>query len=397
MHLKTDTTSAQSHYAQVPTISHSRNAFSVSERHLTTAQFDYLYPIYVKNMYPGDTLSITQAVMARLQTQIQVLYDDLYFDLHAWFVPLRLLQTNWARFQFNAQPTGPTQDNTALTTPNVDLTTLGAGGFTSKSLYDYFGYPTKINLTANVQWVNNYWARAYNFIWNNDYRDENLQNAVVVDLDEGPDLASDYVLLKRGLRHDRFSSCLTATQKGASITLPIAGSAEVWGSRSTSVTGIKANESPIIAYQNGNYGAMGNNAVVAMSYTNAAGSAVGTSAGAIGQVPLLTKLFPLLLMLPLFRLSTPTFPRLLLQLLINSGSLSPFNTFSRPTLAVVHATSNPSSTVGASLFPTSASNVPNISGVRPSPSTDTSSLKLPVPRDLSLRPVLLNSLRPNLQ
>lgn len=59
MHLKTDTTSAQSHYAQVPTISHSRNAFSVSERHLTTAQFDYLYPIYVKNMYPGDTLSIT--------------------------------------------------------------------------------------------------------------------------------------------------------------------------------------------------------------------------------------------------------------------------------------------------------------------------------------------------
>lgn len=283
MHLKTDTTPAQSHYAQVPTISHSRNAFSVSERHLTTAQFDYLYPIYVKNMYPGDTLSITQAVMARLQTQIQVLYDDLYFDLHAWFVPLRLLQTNWARFQFNAQPTGPTQDNTALTTPNVDLTTLGAGGFTSKSLYDYFGYPTKINLTANVQWVNNYWARAYNFIWNNDYRDENLQNAVVVDLDEGPDLASDYVLLKRGLRHDRFSSCLTATQKGASITLPIAGSAEVWGSRSTSVTGNKANESPIIAYQNGNYGAMGNNAVVAMSYTNAAGSAVGTSAGAIGQ------------------------------------------------------------------------------------------------------------------
>nr|QJB19270.1 MAG: major capsid protein [Microvirus sp.] len=284
MHLKTDTTSAQSHYAQVPTISHSRNAFSVSERHLTTAQFDYLYPIYVKNMYPGDTLSVQQAVMARLQTQIQVLYDDLYFDLHAWFVPLRLIQTNWARFQFNAQPSGPSQDNSALTTPNVDLTTLGAGGFTSKSLYDYFGYPTKINLTGNVQWINNYWARAYNFIWNNDYRDENLQNPVVVDLDEGPDLASDYVLLKRGLRHDRFSSCLTATQKGASITLPIAGSAEVWGSRSAAATTYKQNEAPIIAYENSLYGATGLNAGVSFQGVNAAatGAAASHTGGTIG-------------------------------------------------------------------------------------------------------------------
>ena len=120
MHLKTDT-SSNSHFSRVPTISRSRNAFSVAERHVTTMQFDYLYPLMWKYIYPGDTLSINKHVMARLQTQIAPLYDDLYFDLHAWFVPMRLLQTNWARFQFNAQPTGPTQDNSALTTPKITL------------------------------------------------------------------------------------------------------------------------------------------------------------------------------------------------------------------------------------------------------------------------------------
>lgn len=229
MHLKTDT-GANAHFAAVPTISNPRNSFSIAEKHVTTMQFDYLYPMYWKYIYPGDTLSVVQKSLARLQTQIAPLYDDLYIDAHAWYAPLRLLQTNWARFQFNAQPTGPTQDNSALTTPNIDLTTLGAGGFASKSLYDYFGVPTKIDLhnsPENTQWINNYLARAYNLIWNLNYRDENLQNAVVVDLDEGPDLASDYVLLQRGRRFDKFSSALTAQQKGTPVSIPLGSSATV--------------------------------------------------------------------------------------------------------------------------------------------------------------------------
>ena len=160
MHLRTDTGS-NSHFSRVPNITKPRNAFSVAEKHVTTVQFDKLFPMYTKYIYPGDTINTVLQVMARLTTQITTLYDDLYIDVHAWFTPMRLLQENWARFQFNAQPLGPSQDNSALTTPKIDLSSLTTG-FASKSLYDYFGFPTLINMSANTEHINNYLGRAYN-------------------------------------------------------------------------------------------------------------------------------------------------------------------------------------------------------------------------------------------
>ncbi len=230
MFLSTDT-SQNAHYAQVPTISHQRNSFSIAETHKTTIQFDYLFPVWHKFTYPGDTINITQHVMARLQTQVTDLFDDLYFDVHAWFVPFRLIQNNWARFQFNTQ-TDPGQDNTSLTTPRIDFATLPTGTkkFPAKSLYDYFGYPTAANYTSSSQHITNYLGRAYNLIWNENYRDQNLQNSITVDKGDGPDNYANYVLRKRGKRHDKFTSSLPFQQKGTIPSVPILGTAPVTAS-----------------------------------------------------------------------------------------------------------------------------------------------------------------------
>ncbi len=145
--------------------------------------------------------------------------DNLYLDVQYFSVPLRLVWDNFQRFM------GEQLDPDASTDFTIPQLVSPAGGWLNGSLSDYFGLPTEVATLS----VSSLWHRAYNLIYNTWYRDQNLQDRVVVDTDDGPDTDTDYVLLRRGKRHDYFTSCLPWPQKGDSISLPLVGDAPITG------------------------------------------------------------------------------------------------------------------------------------------------------------------------
>lgn len=225
-------------FSMLPKTNVPRSAFDRSHGYKTTFDAGYLVPFFLDEVLPGDTFNLSANLFARLATPIVPLMDNLYLDTQFFFVPARLLWDHWENL--NGQRDTP-DDETEYLVPTVTGTNVQNG-----TLWDYFGLPTNV---ANALTVSALPFRAYNLIWNEWYRDENLQDPVPFSKSDTNDNLGSFNLLKRAKRHDYFTSALPWPQKGPAegVTINLGQDVPVTGSVS-----IPSQTMNVFAGSNGN-------------------------------------------------------------------------------------------------------------------------------------------------
>lgn len=219
-------------FSQIPRAQISRSVFDRGHGWKSTFDSGYLVPFLVDEVLPGDSYKVKFNFLARLSTPIVPTMDNLFLDTFYFFVPYRLLWKHWE--QFNGQQDYPGASTDYL----VPQTSAPVeGGFPVGSLEDYMGLPTGI---GGIK-ANELAARAYALIWNEWFRDENLQNPInlssyaEISTASGLDdvglgdagFTGSHKLLRRGKRHDYFTSALPWPQKGPGVELPLSGNAPI--------------------------------------------------------------------------------------------------------------------------------------------------------------------------
>lgn len=218
-------------FSRIPRAEIPRSSFNRSHSYTTTMDSGKLVPIFVDEVLPGDTFNLKCNIFGRVTTLVVPILDSIYFDTHFFFVPNRLVWSNFQKFMGEQENPG---DSISYLIPTISAP---SGGFSVGSLADYFGIPVGVD---NIS-VSALPFRAYNLIYNEWFRDENLINSVPKNVGDGPDSITDYNIQRRGKRHDYFTSALPWPQKGPGVELPIDGNAPVMWKYSTT-TGV--NELP---------------------------------------------------------------------------------------------------------------------------------------------------------
>lgn len=226
-------------FSDAPAMYMRRTKFDRSHVYKTTFNSGKLIPVFVDEVLPGDTTRLSVNYFARLATPIKPIMDNIYLDWFFFFVPNRLVWDHWQNFCFEKEDP---DDNTDYVVPAIMANDNNNNTYVG-SLWDYFGLP--INTANTISNVNALPFRAVYLIWNEWFRDENLQKSVKIqkgDTNEildasrvsdqpswlfitGTGIFPGYPCPPRGKRHDYFTSALPWTQKGPGVSIGLAGTA----------------------------------------------------------------------------------------------------------------------------------------------------------------------------